>query len=130
MTEDLGAELYDAGMRVRREVLGDDHVDRAKTATTPLDADFQRYITESVWGAIWTREDRLDRRTRSSITIAVLTALRAEHELALHIRAGVRNGLTSVEITEVIAHTAAYAGVPAANTAMAIAKVVLGDEGE
>lgn len=130
MTEDLGDERYDAGMRVRREVLGDDHVDRADTATTPLDADFQRYITESVWGAIWTREDRLDRRTRSSITIAVLTALRAEHELALHIRAGVRNGLTSVEITEVIAHTAAYAGVPAANTAMAIAKVVLGDEGE
>jgi len=130
MTEDLGDEPYDAGMRARREVLGDDHVDRADTATTPLDADFQRYITESVWGAIWTRDDRLDRRTRSCITIAVLTALRAEHELALHIRAGVRNGLTPVEITEVIAHTAAYAGVPAANTAMAVAKVVLGDEGE
>ena len=122
MTDDA----YEAGMRVRREVLGDDHVDRAVAATTELDADFQRYITRAAWGELWTRDDRLDRRTRSCITIALLTALRAEHELALHIRAGLRNGLTPDEITEVILHTSAYAGIPAANTAMAVAKEVLG----
>jgi 4-carboxymuconolactone decarboxylase len=119
-------ERYDAGMRVRREVLGDDHVDRAVAATTDLDADFQRYITRAAWGELWTRDDRLDRRTRSCITIALLTALRAEHELAMHIRAGLRNGLSPDEITEVILHTSAYAGIPAANTAMAVAKEVLG----
>jgi 4-carboxymuconolactone decarboxylase len=119
-------EVYEAGMRVRREVLGDEHVDRAVAATTDLDADFQRYITTSAWGSLWTRDERLDRRTRSCVTIALLTAQRAEHELAMHIRAGVRNGLTPVEITEVILHTAAYAGIPAANTAMAVAKEVLG----
>ena len=86
---------YEAGMRVRREVLGDEHVDRAVAATTDLDADFQRYITTSAWGSLWTRDDRLDRRTRSCITIALLTALRAEHELGMHIRAGLRNGLTA-----------------------------------
>ena len=118
-------DSYEAGMRVRREVLGDEHVDRAVAATTDLDADFQRYITTSAWGSLWTRDDRLDRRTRSCITIALLTALRAEHELGMHIRAGLRNGLTPAEITEVILHTAAYAGIPAANTAMAVAKEVL-----
>jgi 4-carboxymuconolactone decarboxylase len=122
----MSDERYDAGMRVRREVLGDDHVDRAIAATTELDADFQRYITRAAWGELWTRDDRLDRRTRSCVTIALLTALRAEHELAMHIRAGLRNGLTADEITEVILHTAAYAGIPAANTAMAVAKEVLG----
>jgi 4-carboxymuconolactone decarboxylase len=119
-------DAYDAGMRVRREVLGDEHVDRAVAATTDLDADFQRYITASAWGSLWSRDDRLDRRTRSCVTIALLVALRAEHELAMHIRAGLRNGLTPAEITEVILHTAAYAGLPAANTAMAVAKEVLG----
>jgi 4-carboxymuconolactone decarboxylase len=120
------SDAYEAGMRVRREVLGDDHVDRAVAATSELDADFQRYITTAAWGALWTRDDRLDRRTRSCVTIALLTALRAEHELAMHIRAGLRNGLTPEEIAEVILHTAAYAGIPAANTAMAVAKEVLG----
>ena len=124
---DGAPDAYDAGMRVRREVLGDEHVDRAVAATTELDADFQRYLTTAAWGSLWTRDDRLDRRTRSCITIALLTALRAEHELAMHIRAGLRNGLTPEEITEVILHTAAYAGIPAANTAMAVAKEVLGD---
>jgi 4-carboxymuconolactone decarboxylase len=119
-------DRYEAGMRVRREVLGDDHVDRAVAATTDLDADFQRYITRAAWGELWTRDDRLDRRTRSCITIALLTALRAEHELGMHIRAGLRNGLTPAEITEVILHTSAYAGIPAANTAIAVAKEVLG----
>jgi 4-carboxymuconolactone decarboxylase len=121
-----GDDPYEAGMRVRREVLGDEHVDRAVAATTELDADFQRYITTSAWGSLWTRDDRLDRRTRSCVTIALLTALRADHELAMHIRAGLRNGLTPAEISEVILHTAAYAGIPAANTAMAVAKDVLG----
>jgi 4-carboxymuconolactone decarboxylase len=122
----MSDERYEAGMRVRREVLGDDHVERAVAATTELDSDFQRYITRAAWGELWTRDDRLDRRTRSCITIALLTALRAEHELALHIRAGLRNGLTPDEVTEVILHTSAYAGIPAANTAMAVAKEVLG----
>jgi 4-carboxymuconolactone decarboxylase len=118
---------YDAGMRVRREVLGDEHVDRANAAITPLDADFQRFITETAWGSVWTRDEQLDRRTRSFVTIALLTALRMENELAMHIRAGLRNGLTPAEITEVILHTAVYAGIPAANSAIAVAKQVLAD---
>ena len=123
MTEDR----YEAGMRVRREVLGDEHVDRALAAGASggLDADFQRYLTENAWGSLWTRDDRLDRRSRSCVTIAVLTTLRATDELALHIRAGRRNGLTAEEIVEVIMHTAAYAGIPAANSAVALAKRVL-----
>ncbi len=125
MIEDLADDAYESGMRVRREVLGDDHVDKANAAITPLDADFQRYITESVWGSIWTRDDKLDRRTRSCITIALLTALRLENELAMHIRAGIRNGLTPEEITEVIMHTAPYTGIPSANAAIAVAKEVL-----
>ena len=127
MPEDSDKTRYDAGMRVRRAVLGDDHVDSATAAITPLDADFQRYITESAWGSIWTRDDRLDRRTRSCITIALLTALRLENELAMHIRAGLRNGLTPEEITEVIMHTAPYTGIPAANAAIAVAKSTLRD---
>jgi 4-carboxymuconolactone decarboxylase len=124
MTEEANESRYDAGMRVRREVLGDDHVDKATAAITPLDADFQRYITESAWGSVWTRDDRLDRRTRSCITIALLTALRLENELAMHIRAGLRNGLTAEEITEVIMHTAPYTGIPAANAAIGVAKSI------
>jgi 4-carboxymuconolactone decarboxylase len=119
--------MSDEGMRARREVLGDEHVDRSIDATTGLDADFQRWLTDAAWGGLWTRTEQLDRRTRSCITIAVLTTLRAEHELALHLRAAVRNGLTPAEIAEVIMHTAAYAGIPAANTAMNIAKQVLAD---
>jgi 4-carboxymuconolactone decarboxylase len=121
-------DRYEAGLRVRREVLGEDHVERATAAATGLDAAFQRHITETAWGSLWTRDDRLDRRTRSCITIALLSALRAEHELGLHIRGGLRNGLTPDEIAEVILHTSAYAGIPAANTAMAVAKRVLGDD--
>jgi 4-carboxymuconolactone decarboxylase len=121
MTDDR----YESGMRVRREVLGDDHVDRANAAVTPLDADFQRFITETAWGSVWTRDVLLDRRTRSCLTIALLTALRQERELAMHLRAAVRIGLTPAEIAEVIMHTAVYAGIPAANAAMAVAKDVL-----
>ena len=119
-------DRYETGMRVRREVLGDAHVARS-TAAAGVDADFQRWLTETAWGGLWSRDGELDRRTRSCITIAVLTALRAEEELALHIRAGRRNGLTDAEIAEVVMHTAAYAGIPAANTAMAIAKRVLAE---
>jgi 4-carboxymuconolactone decarboxylase len=121
MTDDR----YESGMRVRREVLGDDHVDGANAAVTPLDADFQRFITETAWGSVWTRDVLLDRRTRSCLTIALLTALRQERELAMHLRAAVRNGLTPAEIAEVIMHTAVYAGIPAANAAMTVAKDVL-----
>lgn len=119
------------GMRVRREVLGDDHVDRAIARTTPLTAPFQEFITGYAWGSVWGR-DGLDRRTRSCITLAVLTALRAEEELAMHVRAARRNGLSPDEIGEVLLHTAVYAGVPAANSALAVAQRVLDsrDEGD
>ena len=117
---------YEAGLRVRRDVLGDEHVARS-LAGGGLDADFQRFLTELAWGGVWTRDDRLDRRTRSCVTIAVLTALRAEEELALHIGGARRNGLSDAEIAEVIMHTAVYAGVPAANAAMAVARRVLAD---
>jgi 4-carboxymuconolactone decarboxylase len=117
-----------AGMRVRRDVLGDDHVDRAIAGTTPFTADFQRYITSSAWGAVWTREG-LDRRTRSCITLALLTALGHREELGLHVRAALRSGVTAEEISEVLLHTAVYAGVPAANSAFAAAEKVLREEG-
>jgi 4-carboxymuconolactone decarboxylase len=112
--------LYDEGMRVRREVLGDEHVDRATATTTPMTAPFQEYVTRAAWGSVWAR-DGLDRRTRSAITLAVLAALGREHELALHVRAARRNGLSDEEIGEVFLHTAVYAGAPAANRALAIA---------
>jgi 4-carboxymuconolactone decarboxylase len=115
---------HETGMRVRREVLGDAHVDRAAAATTPFTAPFQDFITGYVWGGVWTR-DGLDRRTRSAITLGVLAALGREQELELHVRAARRNGLTPEEIGEVLLHTAVYAGVPAANAAYAIAQRVL-----
>lgn len=117
---------YEAGLAVRREVLGEAHVDQAVAATTEFSRPFQDYITESVWGSIWTRPG-LDRKTRSCITLAVLAALRCHDELALHVRAAVRNGLTPAEIAEVLLHTGAYAGVPAANSAVAIAQRTLAD---
>jgi 4-carboxymuconolactone decarboxylase len=121
--------IHDAGMAVRREVLGDEHVDRAVAGTTPFTADFQDYITRCAWGSVWTR-DGLDRRTRSCITLAVLTALGHHDEFALHVRAARRNGLTPDEIGEVLLHTAVYAGVPAANSAFARAQAVLREDGE
>lgn len=114
----------DIGMLIRRQVLGDDHVDRAVAATTPFTAAFQDFITRVAWGDVWARPD-LDRRTRSCVTLAILTALGREAEIAMHVRAALRNGLTSVEISEVLLHTAVYAGVPAANRAFAIAQGVL-----
>ena len=112
------------GMRIRREVLGDEHVDRAIAGTTPFTEPFQEFITRTAWGDVWARPG-LDRRTRSCITLAVLTALRAEGEIAMHVRAAIRNGVTPDEIAEVRLHTSVYAGVPAANAAFAIAQQVL-----
>jgi 4-carboxymuconolactone decarboxylase len=116
--------LHKRGMAVRREVLGDDHVDAAKAATTPFTADFQDFITRYAWGSVWAREG-LDRRTRSCLTLAVLAALGREGELEMHVRAALRIGLSPEEIGEVLLHTAVYAGVPAANSAFAIAQRVL-----
>ncbi|HEY7691762.1 MAG TPA: 4-carboxymuconolactone decarboxylase [Gaiellaceae bacterium] len=124
MTDDA----YDRGMKVRREVLGDEHVDRASENATPFTADFQELITRYAWGEIWSRPG-LDRRTRSCMTLALLVALGREHELPMHVRAALRNGLTVDEIKEVLLHTAVYAGVPAANSAFAIAQRVLDEEG-
>jgi 4-carboxymuconolactone decarboxylase len=118
------ADDYTDGMAVRREVLGDAHVDRAVAATTGFTAPFQEYITRTAWGQVWTREG-LDRRTRSCVTLALLTALQCHDELALHVRAARRNGLSPDEIAEVLLHTAVYAGVPAANAAFKIAEAVL-----
>jgi len=114
-------------MAVRREVLGDAHVDRAIAATTDFTADFQDYITGCAWGDVWTRPG-IDRRMRSAITLAILMTLRAEEELAMHVRAALRNGLTPDEIGEVLLHSAVYAGVPAANTAFAVAQRVLAED--
>jgi 4-carboxymuconolactone decarboxylase len=115
-------------MAVRRAVLGDAHVDRAVAGTDGFTADFQDFITRYAWGEVWTR-DGLDRRTRSCITLAVLATLRCEEELAMHVRAALRNGLTPDEIKEVLLQVAVYAGVPAANTAFAVAKRTLAEAG-
>jgi 4-carboxymuconolactone decarboxylase len=123
----MSDDTYDAGMQVRREVLGDAHVDRAIESTTDFTAPFQDFIARFAWGSVWTREG-LDRRTRSCITLAVLTALGRENEIAMHVRAARTNGLTPDEISEVLLHTAVYAGVPAANAAYAIAQRVLAEE--
>ncbi len=111
-------------MRLRREVLGDEHVDRAISRTTQFTAPFQDYITRAAWGSVWTRPG-LDRRTRSAVTLSVLTALGREREIEMHVEAALRNGLTAAEISEVLLHTAVYAGVPAANSAFAIAQRVI-----
>jgi len=114
----MSDEAYDRGMRIRREVLGDEHVDRAVEQTTEQTRDFQDFITRYAWGEIWARP-RLDRRTRSCITLTALVALGRFDELALHIRGARRNGLTDDEISEVLLHSAVYCGVPAANSAFA-----------
>jgi 3-oxoadipate enol-lactonase/4-carboxymuconolactone decarboxylase len=115
------------GMRVRRAVLGDAHVDRATAAITDFTADFQSFITRYAWGEIWTRPG-LDRRMRSAITITALVALGHENELEMHVRAALRNGLTPDEIKEILLQSAVYCGVPAANSAFAIARKVIEDE--
>ena len=121
-------EQHEQGMKVRREVLGDEHVERAIERTTPFTADFQDLITRYAWGEIWARPG-LDRRTRSCITLATLVALGREEELAMHVRAALRVGLTPDEIKEVLLHSAIYCGVPAANGAFAVAQRVLDEVG-
>ncbi|EON34110.1 gamma-carboxymuconolactone decarboxylase family protein [Gordonia terrae C-6] len=121
--------IDDDGMIVRREVLGDDHVDRALAATTDFTADFQNLITRYAWGEIWTRPG-LDRRSRSMITLTALIARGHHEELAMHVRAARRNGLTDDEIKEVLLQSAIYCGVPDANTAFRIASRVLAEDGE
>ncbi|MBS1678510.1 MAG: 3-oxoadipate enol-lactonase [Actinobacteria bacterium] len=117
---------HEKGMKVRREVLGDAHVDRAEARKDAFTEDFQDFITRYAWGEIWDRPG-LDRRARSVATLAALISLRAENEIAMHVRAALRNGLTPDEIKEVILHTAIYAGLPAANAAFAIAQEVIAE---
>jgi 4-carboxymuconolactone decarboxylase len=114
---------FEQGMKIRRAVLGDAYVDNAEANKTPFDADFQRFITESAWGSVWTRPG-LDRRTRHLITLAMLAALGKEHELAVHIRSTQNTGVTQEELKEVFMQVAIYAGVPSANTAFSVAKRV------
>jgi 4-carboxymuconolactone decarboxylase len=118
---------HERGMNVRREVLGDEHVDRAIDRTTEHTADFQDFITRYAWGEIWSRPG-LDRRTRSCITITALVALGRFDELEIHIRAAQRNGVANEEIKEVLLHCAVYCGVPAANSAFAVFQRVLDEE--
>lgn len=124
----MADRLYERGLEVRREVLGDEHVDAAIARTTPFTEEFQQLITRYAWGEIWTRPG-LDRKTRSCITLTVLVALNRMDELAMHVRAALRNGLSAEEIKEVLLQTAVYCGVPAANSAFAVAQRVL-EEGE
>src|SRR6266576_1498355 len=111
---------FDIGMKVRKEVLGSEHVEQAQARITEFDADFQHFITETAWGSVWARPD-LDRRTRSLVTIAILAASGRE-ELAVHLRASRNTGVDPHEIAEVLLHVAVYAGVPAANAAFSLAK--------
>ncbi len=124
MSDETQAELHARGMATRRAVLGDAHVDRAIERTTPFTEDFQDLITRYAWGEIWSRPG-LDRRTRSCVTLTALVASGREHELEMHVRAALRNGLTADEIGEVLLQCAVYCGVPAANGAFAIAQRVL-----
>jgi 4-carboxymuconolactone decarboxylase len=114
------------GMTVRREVLGDAHVDRAVAGATPFTAPFQDFITRYAWGEIWSRPG-LSRAERSIITLTALAVLRQEDELAMHLRAALRNGLTPEQIREVLLQVGVYAGVPAANRAFAIAQRILAE---
>ena len=117
-------DAYERGMKVRREVLGDAHVDRAAANISAFDARFQSWITTTAWAGVWD-DPTLDRRTRSLVTIAILGALRSS-ELELHLQAARNTGATAEEIAEVLMHVGAYAGVPAANSAFAVAKRIYG----
>jgi len=117
-------ERRERGMKIRREVLGGEHVDRAQSTTTPLTKDFQDLITRYAFGEIWARPG-LDRRTRSCITVAMTVALNRPEELALHLRGALRNGVTVDELREVLLQTAVYCGVPAAHTAFRVAEEIL-----
>jgi 4-carboxymuconolactone decarboxylase len=121
--------IYNRGMKVRREVLGDEHVDRTIGRATEFTADFQDFITRYAWGEIWSRPG-LDLKTRSCITLTALVALGRLDELELHVRAAIRNGLREKEIEEVFLQSAVYCGVPAANSAFAVAQRVLSETGK
>ena len=125
----MSEERYEVGLKVRRSVLGESHVDRAEARKTAFDEDFQRFITEGAWGSVWARPG-LDRRTRSMLVIALMAALGHEEELAMHIRATRNTGATREDVKEALLMVAVYAGVPAANTAIRIAKEVYAIEGE
>ena len=125
----MSDERYETGLKVRRSVLGDSHVDRAEARKSPFDEDFQRFITEGAWGSVWARPG-LDKRTRSMLVIALMAALGHEEELAMHIRATRNTGATREDVKEALLMVAVYAGVPAANTAIRIAKEVYAIEGE
>ena len=118
---------HERGMQIRREVLGDEHVDAAIERTTEFTADFQELITRYAWGEIWARPG-LDRRTRSAVTLTALGAVGRIDELAMDVRAALRNGMSPDEIKEVLLQAAVYCGVPAANAAFAVAQRVLDDE--
>ncbi|WP_017596276.1 4-carboxymuconolactone decarboxylase [Nocardiopsis potens] len=120
-------DRHEAGMKVRREVLGDAHVDRATAAATDFTAPFQDFITRYAWGEIWTG-GTLDRRTRSCMVLTAMVAQGHWDELAMHVRAAKRNGLSDAEIREVFLQAAVYCGVPAANKAFAVARGVLAEE--
>jgi len=119
-------EKYQKGMQIRKSVLGKDHVEAAEAGKTDFDADFQRLITETAWGSVWSRPG-LDRKTRHLLTIAMLATLGNREELAMHIRATRNTGVTRQDVKEVLLQVAVYAGIPAANAAMAIAKRVFAD---
>jgi 4-carboxymuconolactone decarboxylase len=121
------ASRREAGMAVRREVLGDAHVDGAVASVDEITADFQDLITRYAWGDVWSRPG-LDRRTRSAITLAMLATLHHEDELAMHLRAALRNGLTRGEIVEILLQVGVYAGVPSANRAFRVARQVLQED--
>ena len=118
----------DEGERTRREVLGEEHVDRALGNASEYARPFQDYLTDVAWGKVWARPG-LDRRTRSCLTLALLTALRAEHEIPMHVRAALGNGVTPEEIREVVIHSALYAGIPQGNAAFKVVEQTLRDDG-
>jgi 4-carboxymuconolactone decarboxylase len=117
----LSDDRFEDGMKIRRAVLGDAHVDRAEARKTPFDEDFQRYITENAWGSVWTRPG-LDRRTRSLLTLSLLAAQGHWEEFAMHLRATSNTGASADDVREMLFHVAVYAGVPAANRGFAVAK--------
>lgn len=119
----LIAELFERGLAVRSAVLGRAHVERARQRASKLTEDWQTFITQYAWGEIWTRPG-IDRKTRSMLTIALLTALGQEEELKLHLRATANTGVSREEVKEILMHTAVYAGVPKANAAFAHARAV------
>ena len=122
----MSDKKYEKGMRIRRSVLGNNHVDRTEAGKSDFDADFQRLITETAWGSVWSRPG-LDKKTRHLLTIAMLATMGHHEELAMHIRATRNTGVTREEVKEVLLQVSVYAGIPAANAAIAVAKRVFGE---